>query len=122
VLLHKTNATKTERDNNMTYTLNVAKSVGRNWDDSGETYHHYFRIVTDHLEIGAKDRQGKTLNDLVEEMQATYPSPAYNVTLTKQVMTSQSIISGIDNEVKESLSYEGLDGRVLGTPKGMTLA
>jgi len=106
----------------MSYTLNVAKSVGRNWDDSGETYHHYFRIETDLLEIGAKGRQGKTLTDLVEEMQATYPSPAYNVTLTKQVVTSQSIIIGIDNEVKESLSYEGLDGRVLGTPKGMTLA
>ena len=106
----------------MSYTLNIAKSVGRNWDDSGETYHHYFRIETDLLEIGAKGRQGKTLTDLVEEMQATYPSPAYNVTLTKQVVTSQSIIIGIDNEVKESLSYEGLDGRVLGTPKGMTIA
>jgi len=52
-------------------------------------------------------------------MQATYPSPAYNVTLTKQVVSSQSIIIGIDNE---SLSYEGLDGRALGVPKGMTLA
>jgi len=103
----------------MTYTLNVAKSVGRNWNDTGETYHHYFRIETDHLEIGAKGRHGKTLNDLVEEMQATYPSPEYNVTLTKQVVTSQSIIIGIDNE---SLSYEGLDGRALGVPKGMTLA
>ena len=82
----------------MTYTLNIAKSVGRNWNDTGETYHHYFRIETDHLEIGAKGRHGKTLNDLVEEMQATYPSPEYNVTLTKQVVTSQSIIIGIDNE------------------------
>jgi len=106
----------------MSYTLNIAKSVGRNWNNTGETYHHYFRIETDHLEIGAKGRHGKTLNDLVEEMQATYPSPAYNVTLTKQVVSSQSIIIGIDNGVEESLSYEGLDGRVLGTPKGMTLA
>ena len=106
----------------MSYTLNIAKSVGRNWNDTGETYHHYFRIETDHLEIGAKDRQGKTLNDLVEEMQATYPRPAYNVTLTKQIVSSQSIIIGIDNEVKESLSYEGLDGRALGVPKGMTIA
>ena len=82
----------------MTYTLNIAKSVGRNWDDSGERYHHYFRIETDLLEIGAEGRHGKTLTNLIEEMQATYPSPAYNVTLTKQVMTSHSVIIGIDNE------------------------
>ena len=81
----------------MTYTLNVAKSVGRNWNNTGESYHHYFRIETDLVDYNA--RHGKTLTDLVEEMQAMYPSPAYNVTLTKQVVTSQSIIIGIDNEV-----------------------
>ena len=81
----------------MSYTLNIAKSVGRNWNNTGESYHHYFRIETDLVDYNA--RHGKTLTDLVEEMQATYPSPAYNVTLTKTVVSSQSIIIGIDNEV-----------------------
>ena len=100
VLLHKTNATKTERDNNMTYTLNIAKSVGRNWNNTGENYQHYFRIETDLLDFEtSSNRHGKTLTNLIEEIQATYPSPAYNVTLTKQVIPSQSIIIGIDNEV-----------------------
>jgi len=88
----------------MAYTLNVAKSVGRNWNDTGETYHHYFRIETDLLDYNA--RNGKTLTDLVEEMQATYPSPAYNVTLTKTVVTSQNIIIGIDNETVETAIAE----------------
>jgi len=84
----------------MSYTLNVAKSVGRNWNDTGENYQHYFRIETSVLDCGiSMARHGKTLTDLVEEMQATYPSPAYNVTLTKQVVTSHSVIIGIDNEV-----------------------
>ena len=88
----------------MAYTLNVAKSVGRNWNDTGETYHPYFRIETDLLDYNA--RNGKTLTDLVDEMQATYPSPAYNVTLTKTVVTSQNIIIGIDNENVETAIAE----------------
>ena len=99
MLLHKTNATKTEREtDNMAYIINVAKSLGRNWNDTGETYHHYFRIETDLLDINSKGNHGKTLTDLVEEMQATYPSPAYNVTLTKTVVTSHSVVIGLDNE------------------------
>jgi len=83
----------------MSYTLNIAKSVGRNWNNTGENYQHYFRIETDLLDFEtSSNRHGKTLTNLIEEIQATYPSPAYNVTLTKQVVSSQSIIIGIDNE------------------------
>tara|TARA_R110002126_G_scaffold83794_1_gene204254 strand:- start:207 stop:536 length:330 start_codon:yes stop_codon:yes gene_type:complete len=93
---------KNRNKNNMAYIINVAKSLGRNWNDTGETYHHYFRIETDLLDISAKATgTGKTLTDLVEEMQTTYPSPAYNVTLTKTVVTSHSVVIGLDNEAAQ---------------------
>ena len=82
MLLHKTNATKTEREtDNMAYIINVAKSLGRNWNDTGETYHHYFRIETDLLDISAKATgTGKTLTDLVE---ASYQRHSASCTLSR---------------------------------------
>ena len=79
------------------YNLNIAKAIGRNWNDTGNDYVHYFNIETD-LDCGESTKaHGQNLTDLVLEMQKAYPSPAYNVSLTKKSVTLHNVIIGVDN-------------------------
>ena len=66
----------------MTYRINVARSVGRNWDDTGEDYRHYFAVNLDFCEEA---------REVVTELQGFYPAPKYNITLKCTITTSHSV-------------------------------
>lgn len=76
----------------MSYRINVARSVGPNWNNSGPSYQHYFAIVTDTLlPTVSMTPTGKTLEMLVCEMRDQYPLPHYDVTVTKSSSTSTEL-------------------------------
>jgi hypothetical protein len=67
----------------MTYRINVAKGYGKNWNDTGLQYAHYFAVETDMISAD--------MSDLVRELKETYPSPAYDITVTKTLTSSQVV-------------------------------
>ena len=66
----------------MTYRINVAQSVGRNWNDTGEDYKHHFAVNLDYCEDARK---------VVTELQGFYPAPKYNITLKCTISTSHNV-------------------------------
>jgi|TARA_R110000803_G_scaffold154956_1_gene219729 hypothetical protein len=67
----------------MTYRINIAKGYGKNWNNTGLNYAHYFAIETDMIDTKGTTSHGSDLGDLVREMRKQYPEPAYNISITK---------------------------------------
>tara|TARA_R110001583_G_scaffold194533_1_gene365632 strand:+ start:197 stop:436 length:240 start_codon:yes stop_codon:yes gene_type:complete len=67
----------------MTYRINIAKGYGKNWNNTGPKYLHYFAIETDMIDAKGTTGHGSDLGDLVREMRKQYPEPAYNISITK---------------------------------------
>lgn len=66
----------------MTYRINIAEGTGRNWDDTGFEYEHYFKVETDRRD---------TMLKIFEDLTQVYPYPAYNVTVSKSTTTSTEV-------------------------------
>ena len=67
----------------MTYRINIAKGYGKNWNNTGLQYAHYFAIETDMIDHSGTTSHGSHLGTLVDELRDTYPEPAYSITITK---------------------------------------
>jgi len=63
----------------MTYRINIAEGKGRNWDDTGLQYSHYYAVETDYEE---------TMLRIVEDLMEMYPYPSYEITVSKSTTTS----------------------------------
>ena len=69
----------------MTYRINIAKGYGKNWDNTGLQYAHYFAIETDMIDHSGTASHGSHLGTLVKDelRDYTYPEPAYSITITR---------------------------------------
>ena len=67
----------------MTYRINIAKGYGKNWNNTGLQYAHYFAIETDMIDHKGTTSHGSNLGDLIFELRDMYPSPAFDITVTK---------------------------------------
>jgi len=75
----------------MSYRINIAKGYGKNWNNTGLRYAHYFDIETDMIAMKGTTSHGLHLGDLVNDMKDKYPSPEYNVTVTKSITHSEKV-------------------------------
>ena len=75
----------------MTYRINIAKGYGKNWNDTGLQYAHYFAIETDMIDLKGTTSHGSHLGHLVNELRETYPEPAYSITITKTHTHSERV-------------------------------
>ena len=67
----------------MTYRINIAEGKGRNWNDTGLQYSHYYAVKTDYEE---------TMLKIVEDLMQIYPYPAYDITVSKSTTTSTKVL------------------------------
>ena len=75
----------------MTYRINVAKGYGKNWNNTGLQYAHYFAIETDMIDHKGTTSHGSHLGNLIKELSETYPAPAYSITVTKNHTYSEAV-------------------------------
>ena len=75
----------------MTYRINVAKGYGKNWNNTGLQYAHYFAIETDMIDHKGTTSHGSHLGNLIKELNETYPAPAYNISVTKTHTHSEAV-------------------------------
>ena len=66
----------------MTYRINIAEGKGRNWNDTGLQYRHYFAV-----EVDFED----TMLKIVDDFMQMYPYPTYNITVSKSTTTSTNV-------------------------------
>ena len=66
----------------MTYRINIAEGKGRNWNDTGLQYSHYYAVETDYEE---------TMLKIVDDLMQIYPYPAYDITVSKSTTTSTKV-------------------------------
>ena len=66
----------------MTYRINVSEGMGPNWNNTGQQYSHYFAVKVEELSV---------MRRLVEDLEDMYPSPAYNITVTKSMTTQTEV-------------------------------
>lgn len=62
----------------MTYRINIAEGTGRNWNDTGLQYSHYYAVKTDYED---------TMIRIVDDLMQIYPYPAYEITVSKSTTT-----------------------------------
>ena len=75
----------------MTYRINVAKGYGKNWNNTGLQYAHYFAIETDMIDHKGTTSHGSHLGNLIKELNETYPAPAYSISVTKTHTHSEAV-------------------------------
>jgi len=75
----------------MTYRINVAKGYGKNWNNTGLQYAHYFAIETEMIDHKGTTSHGSHLGNLLKELNETYPAPAYSITVTKTHTHSEAV-------------------------------
>ena len=75
----------------MTYRINVAKGYGKNWNNTGLQYAHYFAIETDMVDHKGTTSHGSHLGNLIKELNETYPAPAYSISVTKTHTHSEAV-------------------------------
>jgi hypothetical protein len=63
----------------MSYRINVAMSIGPNWNNTSTSYRHFFAVETDLIVSQASPN----LKDLVDSLMDAYPAPAFNVTVSQ---------------------------------------
>jgi len=73
------------------YVINVAKRYRRSWDNKEDLYSFYFRVETGMIDVSGTTPHGSTLLDLVEEMRDNYPSPRYNVSVSKVISYKEDV-------------------------------
>jgi len=66
----------------MTYRINIAEGKGRNWNDTGLQYSHYYAVETDYEE---------TMLKIVDDLVQIYPHPAYDITVSKSTTISTKV-------------------------------
>ena len=69
----------------MTYRINIAKGYGQNWNKTGLQYAHYFAIETDMIDQKGTTSHKSHLGTLMFELKEMYPSPLYEITVTKEI-------------------------------------
>lgn len=63
----------------MSYRINVASSIGPNWNNTSTSYRHFFAVDTDLIVSQASPN----LKDLVDSLMASYPAPAFKVSVSQ---------------------------------------
>jgi hypothetical protein len=67
----------------MQYRINVARSTGPNWNNTGLDYRYYFHIETDLVHLA--------LEDLVVKLRNQWPDPEYKIEVDRYRMYRETV-------------------------------
>ncbi len=71
----------------MSHRINVAYANGPNWNGKGIAYRHFFAVETTLI----VNESGRNLTTLVDSLRAAYPSPEYDVTVSRRTAYSEDV-------------------------------
>jgi len=75
------------KDSSMSHRINVAYATGPNWNNSGTSYRHFFAVDTTLI----VNESGRNLLTLVDSLRAAYPTPEYDVTVSRRTSYSNEV-------------------------------